>query len=775
VQKRQSGFTEASKYLAEANLLDVTRPQINAWLVICAIETGNVQIAKQTLRQVLRYDGHLDAAICLELAVVLLRCSDESRAGPGERKWIVQDGRYAAEVILVANVLLSLMNCGEVHYILGLAHILSGNDAAALPELQEAVPWFNHDTPCQDEINNAILLCSRRLNAGTGKAIGPVTVPPAPPRTHAQEVEFRSRLTQARDGGSEGVADFANWESGFEVYDYDLPEILEASAEGKVRSLLLTAARLGAWGVKEIVARLRESPGCLQAVDVSSCAAVGALGKELVNSYPYKRGVSMEAAYTGLPDDDVERLRNRNEDAEKALRRAAAEQQRSASLAEDYLARQELLMQLGREESNDPTLEPPKPSYYPSRWIDGIELKARQAYRDFLAVNPMWGISGPEFHDVNRDLPSVTAKTGDTIDISDVDVNTVLQQKRVDMLTEEGYVKLEAPRPEFDEEEGEEIGDEEGRAARAARDDEVASVPRMSQVPPPLYAAVFGPGDESESESESAISVLDSRRLIGFMVYLGIRASPDEVANAREEREEYEAEEAERVAREQRILEERRAEQERFRRQWEERHQELMAARNDLTRRAKIQHESGGSRQLPKGIGSGQIIAHFTFITMDLQAKMGAALLPPSRFGLKALSEAPRPKPRLGYDLHEALFAGKVEIEEATGTSFGVDAMTLQLRSMASEPIQVAIRRGTIFQQVDWVHKQNLLIAIDYMLTIPPGGVAAKVMMAYCMNVTCSCSAGENMELTEFYFDTSHVLDSQGNVWDHFESCFGHR
>jgi len=764
VQSRQAAFKEASKYLTEANLLDVTRPQINAWLVICAVETGNVQVAKQTLKQVLRYDSRLDAATCLELAVVLLRNSDESRAGPGEKKWLVQDVRYAAEAILVANVLTALRDCGEVHYILGLAHVLCGNDAAALPEFQAAVPWFNHDTPCQDEINRCIRFCSKRLNANADNAVGPVTVAPAPPRRAAQETEFRQRLEVVREGGGENrVADFVNWESGLEVYDHDLPEILEAVAEGQVLVLSLRGARLGAWGVREIVARIRESPGCLQEVDVANCAAVGALGKELVSIYPFKRGVSMEAAGTGLPDDDVVRLRNRAEESEKTLRRAAAEQARSARLAEEYLSRQEILSQLGMEESNDdPAPTAPMPPYYPSRWFDGLALRAQQAYRDFLIANPMWGVTGPGYSDVTSLSTTITAKTGDTIDFADVDVFAVLQQKRVEMLKAEGYVAEEERGQDFDE--GEEMPEGEEPSPRERKSSSLA----MTRVPPPLYAAIFGPDDGSDLDKGN--SVLYSHRLIGFMVYLGVRATPDEVAVVQEEREEMEADEAQRIERQRRMEEERLAQEAKERAEWEALHKERVEARNNLTKKARKEYD--GDRQLPKGVTSGQIMAHFTYLCLQMEANLTSPLQLPSYFGLKVLSTAPRPKPRRGYDLHEALFTGKVLIEEACGRSFGKGALSLTLRSQASESIEVAVRRGTIFQHTDWVHKQNLMVGIDYLVTLPAGGVELKVMMAYCMNSSCSCSSGETMELTEFYVDASHVLDSQGNVWDHFQGCF---
>ena len=43
---------QAMKYFQEANVLDRERPDILAWLTICAVELGLVQVAKQGIRVV---------------------------------------------------------------------------------------------------------------------------------------------------------------------------------------------------------------------------------------------------------------------------------------------------------------------------------------------------------------------------------------------------------------------------------------------------------------------------------------------------------------------------------------------------------------------------------------------------------------------------------------------------------------------------------------------------------------------------------------------------
>merc|ERR1712217_60459 len=141
----------------------------------------------------------------------------------------------------------------------------------------------------------------------------------------------------------------------------------------------------------------------------------------------------------------------------------------------------------------------------------------------------------------------------------------------------------------------------------------------------------------------------------------------------------------------------------------------------------------------------------------------------------KRISETPRPAPTRGLDLHASVNSGKIAIESAVGCSFGSGALTLKLRNDANNDIEVAIRRGTIFQHTSWVHRQNLLVSIDYIVEVPAGASVLKKMNAYCMNASCACSSGNPMSVTEFYIDSTDILESQGKVWDHFESKFGKR
>lgn len=63
-------------------------------------------------------------------------------------------------------------------------------------------------------------------------------------------------------------------------------------------------------------------------------------------------------------------------------------------------------------------------------------------------------------------------------------------------------------------------------------------------------------------------------------------------------------------------------------------------------------------------------------------------------------------------------------------------------------------------------------MSLDYVVKVPGAGTLTKNFIAFCMNLSCACSIGNPMLLTEFYFDDTKVMSSQGLVWDHFQSNF---
>merc|ERR1712070_255335 len=228
--------------------------------------------------------------------------------------------------------------------------------------------------------------------------------------------------------------------------------------------------------------------------------------------------------------------------------------------------------------------------------------------------------------------------------------------------------------------------------------------------------------------------------LLAFMVWNGVKPNKDEVQERQRQREE-----AERI--------------------WKERMKNFVALSEASS---KVYDVSAR----PPHVASAQLIAHFTYLCLKSTLKGNDTLKPLSRFGLKWLAKTPRPKPRHGQDLHALLASGKVVIESIVGSSFGIDSLELRLRSSTSEEITVTVQKGTIFQHINWEHRQNLMVANDYVIPLPARSTVCKKMMAHCMNATCACSRGNAMNLTEFYFDDSGVLESQGKVWEHFEQCF---
>mmetsp|Transcript_12393 Transcript_12393/g.20254 ORF Transcript_12393/g.20254 Transcript_12393/m.20254 type:complete len:1064 (+) Transcript_12393:74-3265(+) len=178
------------------------------------------------------------------------------------------------------------------------------------------------------------------------------------------------------------------------------------------------------------------------------------------------------------------------------------------------------------------------------------------------------------------------------------------------------------------------------------------------------------------------------------------------------------------------------------------------------------------SAERPPNIASAQLIAHFTYLASSCVLKANHALKPLSAFGLKWLRNDNRPAPQSGQDLHALAVAGKVRIEAIKGNGFGTDSLELTLRSSTLETLQVAIQKGTIFQQVGWEHRQNLLVANDYVVSLPAWISVCKKMRTFSMNHTCACACDSPLSLTEFYVDDPGILESQGLVWDYFQRRF---
>eukprot|EP00401_Gymnodinium_catenatum_P035822 CAMPEP_0117468402 /NCGR_PEP_ID=MMETSP0784-20121206/6159_1 /TAXON_ID=39447 /ORGANISM="" /LENGTH=1846 /DNA_ID=CAMNT_0005262413 /DNA_START=28 /DNA_END=5570 /DNA_ORIENTATION=- len=198
----ESLFGEAVRFLTEANTLDRRRPQINAWLALCAAETGRVQIARQAIRQVLRFGGRLDAATALWLATPLLRFSDESRAIPGERPRFVQNGRYAREVVAVLQLVLGMQQKNaEARYMLARAHALLGEDATAVAELRVAIPQLLGNPECGGDAMETARTCAAQLVAGRKAYEKPDLQPPEQAFDGASPGDFFQEDTSGLFGG----------------------------------------------------------------------------------------------------------------------------------------------------------------------------------------------------------------------------------------------------------------------------------------------------------------------------------------------------------------------------------------------------------------------------------------------------------------------------------------------------------------------------------------------------------------------------------------------
>jgi len=536
-------------------------------------------------------------------------------------------------------------------------------------------------------------------------------------RTPFQESMFRRLVESARKGGCpKGVADFSTFPApfvSFNVYDNDLPEILEAVAEGGIEQLLLrSTARISLEGLEDIISVLDRGVGELWYVDISNCPAVLEVGNELLDMFPYGKGCSMETSGCGLDPDDVAKLRNQTKHAESQQRRRAQERERTHAMCANYLEQQEMLEAYADQHRTGPG--PPvlqEPCYHPKRWIKAPDGQTRQEHTAYQQSNSKGVVYKPDnlFHMLDRNGVLIRFN---------YETHEFLQHQRTTMFELFGVEDIEG-------------------------EDRV----EMSAGLPPLYKSAFYSDDNSWN------------CLIGFMVWID-GLPPKHAVEAHRERVEEQA----------RLLREEEARKQReYENKWARNQKRFMQLTEDC---ARI-HDGG---QLQPNMGSGQIIAHFTYLcakgTWDMREKPPKPKLP-TDFGLKDASTVPRPRPRHGYDFYAAVAEGAVVIESVTGCGFLAKSITLQVMNATDEELHVTVQRGTIFQHITWEHRQNLMIELDYVLKLGPGMSVTKQMSAYCMNLSCACSSGNPMALTKFYLDDDcDVLEGQGRVWDYFEGCF---
>lgn len=586
-------------------------------------------------------------------------------------------------------------------------------------------------------------------------------------RTRLQDCKFRQRLAVARRGGE--TADFCNYagpSSHVFLHDRDIPLVMEAALEGGVSRLLLGQACLSSACIMEIISILSSDPRRLRHIEISDCPAIGELEAELLNGFPYEGGYCLVAVDCGLSDAAFLRLRNDTDAARQARERHNAERQRTAAAIEQYLAKQESLEVFASQNcSCDTAPDPDEPLCHPAKWRPGLETEAVNAFKHFLEMNPE-GLGEDGVVNLSDSI---------TVSVGDPESRFVLHQQRIAMLEEWGCifeVGTEEQFERFEEAEGEDC---ENRPVTGAR------MTTSGRPLPEVFLDAFGtvwqpnldetsvadPGEQGKSPTENEPrtddvgvsksidpqeaneylyrSIGESNLLLAFMLASGVRPDGDVVSKLRKEKEEHE-------------------------RAWRERD----ARRNALADHAKSIYDNV---LVHTGVASGMLIAHFSFLHAGGHKGValpegGCTLLAPSRFGLKLSSEQPR-RPQRGRDVLDLIAEGHLSIESASGKGFGAGSLHLHLKNRRNQPIEIAIQRGTIFQHVDWQHRQNLLVSMTYLISLGAQQEMRKDLHAFCMNVSCACSNGNPMQLTEFYFDNAEVLEEQCRVWDYFEGCFG--
>lgn len=177
-----------------------------------------------------------------------------------------------------------------------------------------------------------------------------------------------------------------------------------------------------------------------------------------------------------------------------------------------------------------------------------------------------------------------------------------------------------------------------------------------------------------------------------------------------------------------------------------------------------------GGHGLPENCGSGQLIAHLSYLCCSMRPK------PHVDFGFRLREKGESVESRMvepgAVGLHSSVESGTVKLKAASGKSFGHHAVALTLFNASAKPVKVAIPAGAIFSHVTWVHRQNLLVGKTVHVELAPGETKEHKVGAHCMNLTCCCSAGDSMVLTAFLLRDAKILKSQGMVWDYFEGIF---
>lgn len=204
-------------------------------------------------------------------------------------------------------------------------------------------------------------------------------------------------------------------------------------------------------------------------------------------------------------------------------------------------------------------------------------------------------------------------------------------------------------------------------------------------------------------------------------------------------------------------------------------YKEYLEARKKSREALKEAAEAASILEKPKAKrGSGMLMAHFAYIGGVTNA---LNISPYSHFGLKHAGVDGERK--LGkyqgvggmLEFHAAISAGVLTIASASGHSFGKKALHLELRNESPSTLQVVLCGGTIFEHIAWVHRQNLMVIADFQIVLTSKSSASYSIDAHCMNSMCSCSNGNPMYLTDYYFTDREVLPHQGRVWDHFNTC----
>lgn len=117
------------------------------------------------------------------------------------------------------------------------------------------------------------------------------------------------------------------------------------------------------------------------------------------------------------------------------------------------------------------------------------------------------------------------------------------------------------------------------------------------------------------------------------------------------------------------------------------------------------------------------------------------------------------------WTLQGAVARKAVEVAGCIGRGYGLGCLSLRLRSLAAEGIDVVLLRGTFFHNEDEYH-QSLVFIATKSVRIPAGKtVKVRALDAFCAASPYKCPSNSPMALSPYVLSDEEAMECQGALW----------